>query len=85
MNVKRLQQKGSSSGVLKFDKSEIKLINDGVKDIVFLLVQVKGAKFSKGEFGRMTASEVAGLTEERPIVIEIQTETVIAGETLNVF
>lgn len=83
--VKRLQQKGSSSGVLKFDKSEIRQIKSGYKDIVFVLVQVNGAKFSKDEFGRMMASEVAGLTPSRPILIEIQTEDVVEGETLTVF
>ena len=48
-------------------------------------MQVNGAKFSKDEFGRMMASEVVGLTQERPIIIEIQTEDVVEGETLNVF
>jgi hypothetical protein len=83
--VKRLQQKGASSGVLKFDKSEIRQIKAGEKEIVFVLVQVNGAKFSKDEFGRMMASEVAGLTQQRPILIEIQTEEVVEGETLDVF
>jgi hypothetical protein len=47
---------------LKFDKSEIKQIKAGEKYIVFVLVQVNGAKFSKGKFGHMMAPEVAGLT-----------------------
>lgn len=83
--VKRLQQKGASSGVLKFSRTLIQQIRAGEKDVVFVLVQVNGAKFSKDEFGRMMASEVVGLTPERPIIIEIQTEDVVEGETLNVF
>ena len=83
--VKRLQQKGASSGVLKFSRTLIQQIRAGEKDVVFVLVQVNGAKFSKDEFGRMMASEVVGLTQERPIIIEIQTEDVVEGETLNVF
>lgn len=83
--VKRLQQKGASSGVLKFSRTLIQQIRAGEKDVVFVLVQVNGAKFSKDEFGRMMASEVVGLTRERPIIVEIQTEDVVEGETLNVF
>ena len=83
--VKRLQQKGRASGVLKFNRGLIQKIRAGEKEVVFVLVQVKGAKFSKEEFGRMMASEVAGLTQERPIVVEIQTENAVEGETLDVF
>jgi hypothetical protein len=83
--VKRLQQKGRASGVLKFNRGLIQKIRDGEKEVVFVLVQVKGSKFSKEEFGRMMASEVVGLTHERPIVVEIQTEDAVEGETLDVF
>lgn len=83
--VKRLQQKGRASGVLKFNRGLIQQIRDGEKEVVFVLVQVKGSKFSKEEFGRMMASEVIGLTHERPIVVEIQTEDAVEGETLDVF
>ena len=83
--VKRLQQKGASSGVLKFKRDLIEKIRAGQKDVVFVLTQVSGAKFSKDEFGRMMASEVASLTTERPILIEIKTEDVVEGETLTLF
>jgi sulfite reductase alpha subunit-like flavoprotein len=83
--VKRLQQKGTSSGVLKFDRKEIQQIKDGVKVIVFVLTQVQGAKFGKKEFGRMMASQIAGLTPQRPILIEIEAEEIAEGETLDVF
>jgi len=49
------------------------------------MTQVNGARFCKEEFGRMMASEVAALTEERPILIQIQAEDVVEGETLSVF
>mmetsp|Transcript_16660 Transcript_16660/g.24157 ORF Transcript_16660/g.24157 Transcript_16660/m.24157 type:complete len:304 (+) Transcript_16660:39-950(+) len=82
--VKRLQQQKGSS-LLKFSMEEIRAIKAGDQEVVFLLKQIQGAKFSKEEFGYMKASDIQCLTRERPILIEIQTQEVVQGETLDVF
>lgn len=83
--VKRLQKMGNTSGVLKFARHDIDAIKAGTKQVVFSLLQVKGAVFNKHEFGKMTVSDVMELTSERPILIAIDTEDVAQGESIDIF
>ena len=92
--VRRLQgQKGQAShgGLLTFSKREVGALKKGQRRIVFCLKQVKGAKFGRNEFGTMRAAEVLMLTrqatkQQQPtVIIDIATESVVVGESVELF
>lgn len=83
--VKRLQKMGNTSSVLRFEKDDILAIKSGKKQVVFALTQVQGAVFNKQEFGKMTVTEMLDYTDERPVLIQISTEDIIDGESIDVF
>ena len=87
--VKRLQEmaKSKASAVLRFPMAERVAIRDGEKRIVFVLPQLKNTKFTKEEFGRMTAFDVLSMLRDRPVLVDIEAETedTEEGETLELF
>lgn len=83
--IRRLQQRGDQSGVLMFEANDVEAIQRGAKQIVFSLVQVSKAAIGKEEFGCLKASYVLHLTQERPILVEIQVVDSVHGAILKLF
>jgi hypothetical protein len=82
--VRRLQK--SASGVLTFAKKELKRLQRGSRQIVFILPQCQRASFAKDEFGQMKVSDMMKLiTDVRPIVVEVSLERTVSGEQIDIF
>lgn len=84
--VTRLQRDDHGGDkVLRFSKDQAKAIMRGTKLIRFSIAQMPNVKFSKEEFGELTAAEVLELTSDRPVVLEILVEDSVEGEDLVIF
>ena len=91
--VRRLQGVGGEddslgvahSSVLTFSDEEVQALKKGDLHVVFSLRHVKGVKFSKEEFGRITAEKIFSFTKRRPLVVDIMTEKRVKGERLELF
>eukprot|EP00540_Astrosyne_radiata_P007171 CAMPEP_0116849582 /NCGR_PEP_ID=MMETSP0418-20121206/15657_1 /TAXON_ID=1158023 /ORGANISM="Astrosyne radiata, Strain 13vi08-1A" /LENGTH=453 /DNA_ID=CAMNT_0004481329 /DNA_START=52 /DNA_END=1412 /DNA_ORIENTATION=+ len=86
--VRQLQghrAQANNGGILNFPKREVSALKTGERRIVFVLKQVRGAKFGKDEFGTMRANEVLMLTKQRPVIVDIRTESCVVGETVEIF
>lgn len=84
--VTRLQRDDHGGDkVLRFSKDQAKAIMEGTKLIRFSIAQLPNVKFSKEEFGELTAAQVLELTSDRPVVLEILVEDSVEGEDLVIF
>jgi hypothetical protein len=77
--------KSGKSDILRFSSEDKFLLRMGSKRIIFVLPKVPGIRLCMEEFSRMSIPSILSLSKERPLLVHVETEDIVEGESLSIF